>query len=229
MCFLEFFVLNGIIYNVDNLNPNEYHKIYSKTETVLEKIMEESNNYLKHNFFYLACSVVSYCRQCFRLEKWPFMLRRVFSIDFSFFQNEYNAYFSFKEREKDKEIKSSNNMKNDYNSATYNYQSKKEIIINGNNNIVLLELKSMNSTTKNNNNNCNCKNRNYNIENEKNYKNNNFNIYKKNNFKTINHFNNNIINININNVSLNNIYNSKMNKNVNSNRFHYNISNKIGF
>ena len=221
-CFLEFFILNGIIYNVDNLNQNEYHKIYSKTENVLEKIMEESNNYLKFNFFYLTCSVVSYCRQSFRLEKWPFMLRRVFSIDFCFFQNEYNAFFSFKERERDKEIKAVNNMKNDYSSTTYNCHTKKDIIINGNNNIILLNLKSFNNS--NSKNNSNTKINNY-KENEKNYKNNNFNIYKRNNFKTINHFNNNIINININNVSLNNIYNSKMNKNTSSNRFHYNSSN----
>ena len=217
MCFLEFFILNGIIYNIDNLNENEYHKIYSKTENVLEKIMEESNNYLKYNFFYLACSVVSYCRQIFHLEKWPFMLKNVFSIDFCIFQNEYNIYFSFKEKEKvsDKEIKTYINKKNSYNCTTYNCHTNKDIIINGNNNVVLLDLKSLNNSDRV-------------TEEEKGYKNNNFNIYKKNNFKTINHYNNNIINININNVSvnsINNLYNSKTNKNINSNRFHYNSSN----
>ena len=213
MCFLEFFILNGIIYNTDNLNENDYHKIYSKTESVLEKIMEESNNYLKYNFFYLACSIVSYCRQIYHLEKWPFMLKKVFSIDFYIFQNEYNVYFSFKEKDKDKEIKAYINKKNSYNCTTYNCHTNKDIIINGNNNVVLLDLKNLNNSDRIN-------------EEEKGCKNNNFNIYKKNNFKTINHYNN-IINININNVSvnsINNIYNSKTNKNINSNRFHYNSS-----
>ena len=223
MCFLEFFILNGIIYNVDNLSQNDYHKIYTKTENVLEKVMEESNNYLKYNFFYLACSVVSYCRQIFHLEKWPFMLKRVFNIDFSNFQYIYNVYFSFREREK--EIKTyNNNIKIGYNFTTYNCHLNKDIIINGNNNVVLLDLKSLDNSSANNTTN----DSNNNVTNngkEKIYKNNTFNMYKKNTFKTINHYNNNIINININNVSLNSIYNTKTNKNMNSNRFHYNLSN----
>ena len=219
MCFLEFFILNGIIYNVDNLNPNDYHKIYVKTENVLEKIMEESNNYLKYNFFYLVCSVVSYCRQIFRLEKWPFMLKRVFSIDFPHFQNVYNTYFTFREREK--EIKTYNGSKNGYSQTTYNCHLNKDIIINGNNNVVLLDLKSLDNSHINNN----SKNNSNNNEQEKDYKGNSFNMYKKNNFKTINHYNNNIINININNVSVSNIYDTKSNKSLKSNRFHYNSSN----
>ena len=223
MCFLEFFILNGIIYNVDNLSQNDYHKIYAKTENVLEKIMEESNNYLKYNFFYLACSVVSYCRHIFHLEKWPFMLKRVFSIDFSNFQNIYNIFFSFREREK--EIKTyNNNMKNGYNCTTYNCHLNKDIIINGNNNVVLLDLKSLDNSSANNTTN-DTNNNTTNNEKENKYKNNTFNMYKKNTFKTINHYNNNIINININNVSLNNIYNTKTNKNLSSNRFQYNLSN----
>ena len=222
MCFLEFFILNGIIYNIDNLSEGDYHKIYAKTENVLEKIMEESNNYLKYNFFYLACSVVSYCRQIFHLARWPFMLKRVFSVSFSNFQNVYNAYFSFREREK--EIKTYNNTKNGYNCTTYNCHLNKDIIINGNNNVVLLDLKSFGNNNINNTDNASNNSINNN-EQEKEYKNNNFNMYKKNTFKTINHYNNNIINININNVSLNNIYNTKTNKSLNSNRFHYKRSN----
>jgi len=230
MCFLEFFMLNGIIYNVDKLGENNYHKIYKKTENVLEKIMEESNNYLKYNFFYLACSVVSYCRQCFHLDQWPFSLKKVFSIDYTYFQNEYKAYFGIKERErereiereiekekekeKEKEIKTINNKSNIYNYSTYNCHNNKDIIINGNNNVVLLNLKTLNNNNSNSN-----------IDDGIKYYKNNYNIYKKNNFKTINHYNNNIINININNVSLNNIYSTNAKKKFNSNRFHYNSDN----
>ena len=74
---MEFFLLNGIIYITDYLNLSEYSKIYYQIENVLEKIMEESNRYLKYNFFYLACSIVSFSRQIFHLEKWPFSLKRV--------------------------------------------------------------------------------------------------------------------------------------------------------
>ena len=224
MCFLEFFMLNGIIYNIDYLNQNDYYKIYNQIEVVLDKIMEDSNNYLKYNFFYLACSVVSYCRNIFNLEKWPLSLKNVFSIDFNEFQSVYKANFEIKEKivenENRKEIKTYNNKKNVYNNSTYNYNNK-DIIINGNNNVVLLDFKNLN-------------------QNIKNYKINSNNIYKKNNFKTINHYNNNIINININNVSLNSIYSSNNNNNNsnienyinkidNYNLYRYNSSNNSNY
>ena len=218
MCFLEFFMLNGIIYNTDNLKENEYHKIYSKLENILEKIMEESNKYLKYNFFYLACSVVSFCRQNYHLEKWPSSLKKVFSVEFCFFKNEYNAYFSLKEKEITQQIKE-NNYKNIYDNRNYNYYPQKDIIIHGDHNVVMLDLKSLNNSN-------NIKYVNNDIgQDEKGLKNNNFNIYKKNNYKTINQYNNNIININISNVSLNNIYSAKTIKNLKSNRFHYTTNN----
>ena len=58
MCFLEFFLLNGIIYNTDYLNQKDYCKIYNQVEKILENIMEESSLYLKYNFFYLFCFFV---------------------------------------------------------------------------------------------------------------------------------------------------------------------------
>ena len=226
MCFLEFFLLNGIIYNIDYVDKSDYAKIYFEIENILQNVMEESNNYLKYNFFYLACSIVSYCRQIFNLEKWPRMLKNVFSIDFYFFQNEYNIFFEKKENNNNS---SYNNKSKIYSHKTYNSNiinsNRKDIIINGNNNLVLLDLKSLKNNSSNK-------------------RNSYFNSLKKNYYKTIDHYNN-IINININNVSFNNIYNNNnvnnsisnnisnnntlieksKNNNIKSKRFHYNINN----
>lgn len=195
MCFLEFFLINGIIYNIDNLGKDNYSKIYFEIENILYKIMEESNDYLKYNFFHLACAIVAFCREIFNLEKWPKTLQKVFSVDFSLFQNEFKRFF----------IKKENNNNRIYDNKTYNYNSKKNII-NENNNIFLLNIENLendndiNSNNIDNINNNDCKSissrHNYFRKNKTNYSN-----------KTIDRYNN-IINININNVSFNNIYNN---------------------
>ena len=206
MCFLEFFLLNGIIYNIDELNQSDYHRIYTKIENVLEKLMEESNNYLKYNFFYLTCAVVSYTRQIFHLERWPLSLKKVFSVDFSIFEKEYNTFFAL--REKLKEIKPNN--KNNYNYSTYQCHQNKDLVFNKNKKVVFLDIKKINDDNNNKDNSINYKN--------------NCSIYRKNNFKTINHCNGNIINININNISLNSIYSASTSKNIKPNNFLYNSS-----
>ena len=222
MCFLEFFLINGIIYNTDGLKDNEYSKIYLEIEKVLENLMEESNSYLKYNFFYLACSVVSFCRENYNLEKWPKTLKKVFSIDFYYFQNEYKIFF-------EKMEKSNNNINRIYENKTYNsntYNIKKDISFK-NNNIVLLDSENSDLDSNKNNPNDNVNNKNINnINNNFNY----FDKYKKNYFKTIDGYNN-IINININNVSFNNIYNNNIKNELDeqdinnstsiSNRSHY--------
>ena len=124
MCFLEFFLINGIIFNTDSIKEDNYIKIYQKVEQVLEKIMEESNNYLKYNFFYLACSIVSYVREIFELEKWPFPLRKIFGIDYIDFEKEYLSIIN-------KNYKDNNNSEN-----------KKEIIIKGDNSAILLNIQN---------------------------------------------------------------------------------------
>ena len=221
MCFLEFFMLNGIIYDTDYLSQNESYKIYNDIVNVLEKIMVDSDDYLKYNFFYLACSVVSYCRYILNLEVWPLSLKNVFTVDVRNFQTVYNKFFGMKENnnyymEPVKKTKTYNNPKYNFNQSIYEYNSK-DIIINGNNNVVLLDFKNLNNSIKS-------------------YKTNNFSIYRKNNNKSVNHYNNNIINININNVSLNRIYNENnnnifssnkeinINRNYNTNIFRYNIN-----
>ena len=86
--------------------------------------MEESNNYLKYNFFYLACSIVSYVREIFELEKWPFPLRKIFGIDYIDFEKEYLSIIN-------------NNYKDNNNS-----ENKKEIIIKGDNSAILLNIQN---------------------------------------------------------------------------------------
>ena len=76
MCFLEFFLINGIIFSTDFIKHDNYNKIYHQLEKILENIMEESNNYLKFNFFYLAFAIVSSAREIFELKKLPLPLKK---------------------------------------------------------------------------------------------------------------------------------------------------------
>jgi len=191
MCFLEFFLINGIIYNIDNLNKDNYSKIYVEIENILQNIMEESNNYLKYNFFHLACAIVAFCREKFNLEKWPKTLQKVFSVDFNLFQNEFRRFFT----------KNENNNNRIYDNRTYNYSNKKNNINGNNNNIFLLNFENLendndNDINSNNNDSKSISSRHNYFKNKANYSN-----------KTIDRYNN-IINININNVSFNNIYNN---------------------
>ena len=168
MCFLEFFLINGIIFNTDSITKENYTKLYHKVENVLEKLMEESNNYLKYNFFHLSCSIVSYVRKLFELKKWPLPLKKIFGIDYINFEKEYNSIFT-------KDDKNNNNIDN-----------KREIVIKGNNNTILLNFQDK--------------------ENENLSKSlSNFNLYQ-NTSENINNnkYCNNIINININNYSIDN-------------------------
>ena len=127
MCFLEFFFINGIIFNTDFIKEDNVNKLYNKVEIILEKIMEESNNYLKYNFFYLICSIVAYVRENFELEKWPTPLQKIFGIDFINFKKEYDSLFL------------KNNKGNIY------FNNNKEIIIKGNNNTILLNFQNRNN------------------------------------------------------------------------------------
>ena len=203
MCFLEFFLINGIIYNTDGLNKDNYSKIYIETENILKNIMEESNNYLKFNFFYLTCALVAYCREIFNLEKWPKTLEKVFSVNYYYFKNEYTFFFG-------KIINAS--IGRIYDNKTFNSNGNEDIIIDGKNNILLLDIDNL----ENNNsiNSLNSINSITSINSYNNYfgKYNHLNSHKTNNYKTIDYYNN-IINININNVSFNNIYNNGIKNN----------------
>ena len=183
MCFLEFFLINGIIFSTDFIKKHDnYNKIYHQLEKILENIMEESNNYLKFNFFYLAFAIVSSAREIFELKKLPLPLKKIFGFEYNNFEKEYNSLF----------IKD-----NEYNDTNTNTENKKEIIIKGNNNTILLNFQD-----KDNN------------SNKKLTKSNtsNFNLYQKNSNELNNKYCNNIINLNINNYSIDNNINSYLYK-----------------
>ena len=135
MCFLEFFLINGIIFSTDFIKHDNFNKIYHQLEKILENIMEESNNYLKFNFFYLAFAIVSSAREIFELKKLPLPLKKIFGFEYNNFEKEYNSLF----------IKD-----NEYNDTNTNTENKKEIIIKGNNNTILLNFqdKDNNSNKK---------------------------------------------------------------------------------
>ena len=182
MCFLEFFLINGIIFSTDFIKHDNFNKIYHQLEKILENIMEESNNYLKFNFFYLAFAIVSSAREIFELKKLPLPLKKIFGFEYNNFEKEYNSLF----------IKD-----NEYNDTNTNTENKKEIIIKGNNNTILLNFQD-----KDNN------------SNKKLTKSNtsNFNLYQKNSNELNNKYCNNIINLNINNYSIDNNINSYLYK-----------------
>lgn len=186
MCFLEFFLINGIIYNTDSISSDDYYKIYLEVDNTLQQIMENSNSYLKYNFFYIACSIVAHCRNKFNLEKWPSSLKKIFGIELSTFEAEYNYFFVNKENYNTNENKKDN------------FNNNKDIIINGNNNnlflLSILEQKTENDITSNMT---------------------NFNLYNKYSGKVFKS-NKNIINIHINNFSHNNIFNAINNSIANS-------------
>ena len=192
MCFLEFFLINGIIYNTDLISYEDYYKIYLEVDNTLQQIMENSNSYLKYNFFYIACSIVAHCRNKFKLEKWPSSLKRIFGIEFSSFETEYNHFFVNKENYNIDENKKDN--------FTINSNNNKDIIINGNNNnLFLLNIQGQK------------------IENDINNTMTNFNLYNKYSGKMLKN-NKNIINIHINNYSNNNIFNTINNSIYGSNQ-----------
>ena len=182
MCFLEFFLINGIIYNTDLISSEDYYKIYLEVDNTLQKIMENSNSYLKYNFFYIACSIVAHCRNKFKLEEWPSSLKKIFGIEFSTFETEYNHFFVNKENYNIDE-----NKKDNFN---LNNNKGKDIIINGNNNnFFLLNIQEQKA------------------ENDINNTMTNFNLYNKYSGKMFKN-NKNIINIHLNNYSNNNIFNT---------------------
>ena len=84
--FMEFLLINGIIFNTDLINNEESYKVYSSALNILEYIMIENNKYLKYHPFYISCSIVCLCRENSNLEIWPFILSHVFNIQFSNFK-----------------------------------------------------------------------------------------------------------------------------------------------
>ena len=92
-CFLELMLVSGIIINTDNLNNELNLNIYKLVNDTMKNIIENSNEYFKYNYFYLACSVVSFIREKFNLNKWPKNLENAFSVNFDQFYYVFRNFF----------------------------------------------------------------------------------------------------------------------------------------
>ena len=118
--FMELFLINGIIFNDDDINSELSFNIYEFVNETLESIMECSNHYFKYNYFYLCCSIIMFIREKFKINSWPKTLEITFGINYEQFYETYNALFKkrsqnnkYKEGKKSKENK--NNIKNVFN------------------------------------------------------------------------------------------------------------------
>ena len=94
LSFMELLLLNGIVFNTDEVKYETSHKIYNMILVTLEKIMVSSNEYVKYNPLYLCCSVVAYCRHFHGIEKWPKILAKVFNVNQKYFEDIYEEFFS---------------------------------------------------------------------------------------------------------------------------------------
>ena len=94
LSFMELLLLNGIVFNTDEVKYETSHKIYNMIFVILEKIMISSNEYVKYNPLYLCCGVVAYCRNFHGIEKWPKILAKVFNVNQKYFEDIYQEFFS---------------------------------------------------------------------------------------------------------------------------------------
>ena len=92
-CFLELMLVSGIIINTDNVNNEMNLNIYKLVNDTMKNIVENSNEYFKYNYFYLACSVISFIREEFNLNKWPKNLENTFNINFDQFYYVFRSFF----------------------------------------------------------------------------------------------------------------------------------------
>ena len=94
-CFIELMLSSGIIINNDNLNNEINLNMYKLINDTLGNIVENSNEYFKYNYFYIACSVISFAREKFNLNKWPKNIENAFNINFDQFYNVFRNFFGF--------------------------------------------------------------------------------------------------------------------------------------
>ena len=180
--FMEIMLLNRIISYQDDIKKDTRKRIYNLIMNTLEKIICESNEYIKYNPLYLCCCIIYYTREILGLEKWPRILSNLFKTNFQEFEMIYNEYFTkykIKERNKCNNYYSSNNNSTNMDSHSNLSNSKRN--------------DNKKDNYENNSNNNNSKLNNYNIEKESN--NDRIGIKK--------------ISLNINHGILNNIFSSE--------------------
>jgi hypothetical protein len=188
--FMEIFLLNKIIFYMDYAKKETRQNIYNLIMNTTEKILFESNEYIKHNPLYLCCSIVCYSREMLGIEKWPRILAKLFNANFQSFEMVYNEYFKLKNK-----YKEMNNRSNNYDSS---------------NNNISTNIDSHGNINNNNNSNGNDKN---NILNDNTFRNCIYNnIHNNYRYRNCSNYKNGIkkINLNISQQIINNIISSEM-------------------
>ena len=121
--YMELFLINGIIFNDDNLSSDMSFSIYELVNETLENVMVASNEYFKYNFFYLCCSTVMYVREKYKIIGWPKSLEITFNARYELFNDIYN-YFYAKNNKKEKDKK---NIKGSLNTNIINITNLKSM------------------------------------------------------------------------------------------------------
>ncbi len=106
IAFMEVFLLNRIISYQDDIKKESKKRINNLIMNTLEKIIYESNEYIKYNPLYLCCCIIYYIREIYGLEKWPRILSNLFNTNIQAFEVVYNEYFK---TNKNKESNKNNN------------------------------------------------------------------------------------------------------------------------
>ena len=127
--FMELFLINGIIFNEDDINCDLSFNIYEFVNETLESIMECSNHYFKYNYFFLCCSIIMFIRERFKINSWPKTLEITFGIKSKQFYETYNALFrKTNQNNNHKESKENkNNIKNEFNFNLDNISNLKNV------------------------------------------------------------------------------------------------------
>ena len=111
--FMEIMLLNRIISYQDDIKKDSKKRIYNLIMNTMEKILCESNEYIKYNPLYLCCCIIYYTREILGIEKWPRILSNLFNTNFQSFENIYNEYFKIyknKDNNRSNNYDSSNNI-----------------------------------------------------------------------------------------------------------------------
>jgi hypothetical protein len=144
--FMELFLINGIIFNEDCINGDMSFSIYESVNETLENIMVNSNEYFKYNYFYLCCSIITYVREKYNINRWPKALEINFDVNYEQFSYIYNIFCLKRNNNNNNNnnyySNNKNNIKKSYNSDIINISNLK-----GMNNIINV-LKIMKSADK---------------------------------------------------------------------------------
>lgn len=99
LVIINYFLLNGVLFNCDKGNNSTSKEDVSKTKQSLSMltrkiaitILERNVQYMEYNQFHLACAVIAFTRNQLRLEKWPqCVFEFIYKVNEKDFEKEYN-------------------------------------------------------------------------------------------------------------------------------------------